>query len=146
MYTAVYAPNRLTIIDTYDDTTFARDLLAQAIVEGRLDKGSEEYSLTSISEALAIGKKLSVGSSTSEFYYIQGTITSIDNTTYGNLYIKDEAGNIMYIYGLYDQYGNKYNAMTNKPVVGDTITVVSVIYRYSNSTIELKSAVLVEIS
>ena len=35
-YTAVYAPNGLTIVEYLDDTTFARDLLAQAIIEGRV--------------------------------------------------------------------------------------------------------------
>ena len=35
-YTALYAPNRLTIIEFYDDTTYARDLLADAIEAGRL--------------------------------------------------------------------------------------------------------------
>lgn len=30
-YTALYAPNGLTIVEYYDDTTFARDLLAKAI-------------------------------------------------------------------------------------------------------------------
>ena len=36
-YTALYAPNALTIVDYYDDVTYARDLLAKAIKEGRLD-------------------------------------------------------------------------------------------------------------
>jgi 2',3'-cyclic-nucleotide 2'-phosphodiesterase (5'-nucleotidase family) len=35
-YTALYGPNRLTVIDYYDDTTYARDLLADAIAAGRL--------------------------------------------------------------------------------------------------------------
>ena len=33
-YTAAYAPNRLTVIDTYDQTTFARDLIAEYIKDG----------------------------------------------------------------------------------------------------------------
>lgn len=35
-YTALYSYNGLTIVEYLDDTTFARDLLAQAIVEGRV--------------------------------------------------------------------------------------------------------------
>ena len=35
-YTAQYAPNRLTIVEYFDNTTYARDLLADAIKEGRL--------------------------------------------------------------------------------------------------------------
>ena len=33
-YPAAYAPNRLTVIDTYDQTTFARDLIAEYIKDG----------------------------------------------------------------------------------------------------------------
>jgi 2',3'-cyclic-nucleotide 2'-phosphodiesterase/3'-nucleotidase len=36
-YTATYSPNGLTIVDTYDETTYARDLLAKAIMDGRLN-------------------------------------------------------------------------------------------------------------
>ncbi len=35
-YTALYAPNGLTIVDYYDDSTYARDLVAEAIKDGRL--------------------------------------------------------------------------------------------------------------
>ena len=38
-YTAFYAPNKLTIIDYYDDNVFARDLLANEIKNGRFDLG-----------------------------------------------------------------------------------------------------------
>ena len=36
MYTAVYAPNGLTIVDYYDEGVYARDLLAEEIRSGRL--------------------------------------------------------------------------------------------------------------
>ena len=35
MYTAVYAPNGLTVVEYYEDGVYARDLLAEAIMEGR---------------------------------------------------------------------------------------------------------------
>ena len=143
-YTAFYAPNKLTIVEYYDETTYARDLLAEAIKAGRLEVKHDAYTLTSIPDALSIGKKLNTGSSTADSYYIKGTISSVVNTTYGNLYIKDEQGNEIYIYGLYDSNGNRYDKMTNQPKVGDTIVVYSVIYRYSSSTIELKNATIIE--
>lgn len=37
-YCSSYAPNRLTVIDTYDQTTFARDLIAQYIKDGNWSK------------------------------------------------------------------------------------------------------------
>ena len=35
-YTAYYSPNGLTIVAQYDDTTFARDLLAEYIKAGNM--------------------------------------------------------------------------------------------------------------
>ena len=147
MYTAVYSSNGLTIVDYYDDGVYARDLLADAIVEGRLQSGGifdDNYTLTSIPDALSIGKRLSSGSGTTEYYYVKGTVSLVENTTYGNLYIVDEKGNEIYIYGLYDAYGNRYDAMTYKPQVGDSIVVYSIIYKYG-TTVELKNANIVEI-
>ncbi len=36
-YSADYAYNNMTVIDTYSDTIFARDLIAEYIAEGGLD-------------------------------------------------------------------------------------------------------------
>lgn len=145
-YTALYAPNRLTVVDYYDETTYARDLLADAIREGRLNANNGSYTLTPIKDALSIGQSLSVGQSTTQRHYIRGTVKSIDNTNYGNLYLVDESGNQLYIYGLYDTDGNRFGAMANKPKVGDSIVVTGAIFRYSASVIELKNATLIEMA
>ena len=143
-YTAFYSSNGLTIVEYFDDSTFARDLMAKAIGEGRLELGKENYELTPISEVLSIGNALAVGKSTTENYYVKGKIKSIENDNYGNLYVVDEAGNELFVYGLYDQSGNKYGSMADKPVVGDTIVISSVIYRYNAETVEFKNAVLID--
>ncbi|MBQ0097251.1 MAG: BACON domain-containing protein, partial [Bacteroidales bacterium] len=39
------------------------------------------------------------------WYRLTGTITNIEKADYGNLYIKDEAGNEVYVYGVYPGYG-----------------------------------------
>lgn len=143
-YTALYAPNGLTAVEYFDETTFARDLMAEAIREGKLQTGSENYTLTSIADILAIGNGLGIGQSTTERYYVKGTIKSIDNTNYGNLYLVDENGNELFVYGLYDTSGNKYGSMAEKPQVGDTIVAMSVIYRYTDAVVELKNATLIE--
>ena len=159
-YTAYYSSNKLTVVDFYDEGVYARDLLANEIKNGRFDTSSgsgngngsgsgsgstDTMTLTSIPDALAIGKALSTGSQTSEEYYIKGTISRISNTTYGNLYIKDENGNELYIYGLYDQSGNRYGNMSSKPQVGDTIIICGPIYKYSSSTIEIKNGTLISV-
>ena len=146
-YTAVYAYNGLTIVDYYDETTFARDLIAEAIKAGDFEVKQEDYSLTSIPDAISIGNKLGSNKATTEYYYIRGTIKSIQNPTYGNLYLVDENGNEIYVYGLYDSKGVRYDSMNIKPGAGDTITICSTIYKYDNGsiTIELKNATLIEI-
>ena len=146
-YTALYAANRLTIIDYYDSTTFARDLFAEKVKAGEFEVKHEGYTLTSIADALRIGQSLGNNVATAESYYIKGTITSVDNATYGNVYIVDESGDVIYVYGLYDIFGNRYNSMSDKPVVGDEVVLYSVVYKfvYGNTvTIELKNAVVIE--
>ncbi len=98
---------------------------------------------TPITEAVAIGDKLAHNTSTEEKYLIKGTVTEVKNTTYGNLYIVDEAGNSIYVYGMYDEAGNRYDAMTDKPEAGDTVTVLSIISNYNGA--QLKNAVLKEL-
>lgn len=96
--------------------------------------------MTSIPDALAVGRTLAVGASTSEIYYVKGEIISIENTTTGILTIKDEKGNQLYIYRTYDKTGSiKYGAMTNPPKVGATVVLCGKIMNYSG-TIEMKDA------
>ncbi len=74
-------------------------------------------------------------------YMIEGKITSIVNTTYGNMYIEDANGNQAYIYGLL-QNGTSYGQMAVKPEVGDTIKVSGYGTVY-NSNPQMKNAELV---
>ena len=98
---------------------------------------------TTLAEALAIGNALASGETTSESYYISGTVTKIESTTWGNLYIEDEKGNQIYVYGVYDETGTlRYDAMDTPPKVGDTVTLFGPIMNYS-SKIEIKNARLV---
>ena len=61
----------------------------------------------------------------------------------------DENGNEIYVYGLYDASGTRYDSMSVKPKIGDEIILYSTIYKYSNgstTTIELKNATLLQIN
>lgn len=145
-YTAYYKYNGLTIVDFYDESTYARDLFAEKVREGAFALNHDSHREISVSEALALGDKLSSNKATAEMYHIKGTVTAIANSTYGNLYIEDEKGDKIYVYGIYDENGNSYSQMANKPNVGDEITLCSVVYKfdyYGSVTIELKSAVVV---
>lgn len=62
------------------------------------------------------------------YYRLTGTITNIEKADYGNLYIKDEAGNEVYVYGVYPGYGaqgdNRKNFLATAGIeVGDVLTV-----------------------
>ena len=166
-YTAYYAYNGLTIVDWYDEGVYARDLLAEEIKSGRFDtstgsgnnggsndngsggnSGTDNYTLTSIADILSIGATLAAGEQTIEKYYVKGTITSVASTKYGNITLMDENGNEIYVYGLYDQLGNRYDSMSTKPVSGDTIIVYAPILNYKGSNytkLELLDAILIQI-
>ena len=65
---------------------------------------------------------------------ITGTITEVQNTTYGNVVIADAEGNSILVYGLYNANGTvRYDAMTKAPAVGDTITVLGIVGKYNDA-------------
>ena len=54
------------------------------------------------------------------------------------------------MYGLYDEEGNRYDAMTDKPHAGDEVVLFAQIMHYVNPNtgeekIELKDAILIEV-
>ena len=95
-----------------------------------------------IPEATELGLAQGTGSYTTDKYFVSGKITKITQENFGNMSIEDEAGNSIFIYGTFDPSGNQYGNMTsNKPVVGDTITVYGVVGNY-NGTAQLLDAVI----
>lgn len=112
---------------------------------------SKEYSITvkkietiSIEQANKIGNTMAHNTYTEELYYIVGTVESVVNSTYGNLYITDNAGFNIYIYGLYDETGNvRYDNMNPQPLKNDTIKVLSTVGKYNND-VQLKNAKVIE--
>ena len=87
-----------------------------------------------ISQALTLGKCFAKEKYTTNKFYITGVITEVTNTTYGNVYIKDESGAKILVYGIYSSDGSiRYDAMSYKPVAGDEITVYGVIGYYTEA-------------
>ena len=86
----------------------------------------------------------------SKTYQVTGTVTSITNTSYGNLYINDGTSDTdLYIYGLFNANGQYPSAATGGwssfgISVGDEITVVGAKVVYSG-TVEFKDATLVSV-
>ncbi len=97
-----------------------------------------------IEELNNYGQSLVDNQTTIEWFYTVGTIESIASTTYGNLYLKDDAGNSIYLYGLYDHRGNRYDSLENPPQAGDKIYVYGALKKYVKNgevTIELVNSV-----
>ena len=64
-----------------------------------------------------------------KYYVLTGTIDEIVNDKYGNVYITDETGERVYLYGVYGDWSgaNKQNFLANNGiVVGSKITVVTI--------------------
>ena len=72
-------------------------------------------------------------------YQVTGTVTSIKNTTYGNLYLNDGTGEV-YIYGMLDRDGNTKNFSSLGISVGDIVTVQGSKTTYAGTTIEIVNA------
>ena len=75
---------------------------------------------------------MNVNEVTAVEYYVQGKIIDTPNATWGNMTIQDENGNTLWIYGVYDETGNRYDAMSNPPKQGDTVILRGVVMHYYN--------------
>ncbi|MBR1974952.1 MAG: hypothetical protein IKA20_03785 [Clostridia bacterium] len=131
--TTVKVTATLAIGETKDTKEFTLTLKPAIVVP-------EAGSTLTISEAVALGEKFEKDTYTEGRYYVTGVVSNVANTTYGNLYIKDADGNELYVYGLADEDGNRYDAMATKPVVGDTITVYGSIGKYNSA--QMKNATM----
>ena len=105
-------------------------------------QGPVADTLITLEEAKTLGLAQEHNTYTADKYYVEGIITEVYNTSYGNMYIKNDAGTIFTIYGLYSD-GTRYDAMTSKPVAGDKIKVYGAVGQYSG-TAQIKNGDLVE--
>ena len=108
------------------------------------DLNWEIKDIISIAEAIEIGSEKAHNTYTTEKYYVEGIITSITDTGFGNLYIIDADGNEILVYGTYSADGEtRYDALEVKPVVGDKILVYGKLGTY-NSNQQFKNAWLIK--
>ena len=146
-YTALYKYNHATEIARYDETTFTRDMIASYIMDGGMTVSKDNVTYTSIPKIYEIGNALSDNQESVEKYYVKGTVVSIEDDFYGNLTIRDANGNTLYVYGVWDQLGNRYGFMpvSAQPKVGDEVVFYSVVKKFvyaGSSKIELFNATL----
>ena len=96
--------------------------------------------ITTIADAIAIGGAKDHNTYTDEKYIIAGIVKEVYNTTYGNMYIVDELGNVFTVYGSYSADGaDRYDVMANAPVAGDYVVLVGALGQY-NGTAQMKNA------
>lgn len=139
-YTANYRYNGIIEVKRLDHTTYARDILKKFIEAGGWS--SQHHMKVSVIEAKQIGSKLKEYEESKDYYYITGSVTQIENEKYGNFYLKDEFGDIIYIYRSFDETGKiLFGDLNHQPKVGNTITIKGKIKKYvdqnGNYTIEM---------
>ena len=98
-------------------------------------KGSPQMVSGTVEEVIDIVDQVSIADflkkpdDKTQFYMVSGVISEIANDTYGNLYLKDDAGNSVYVYGCYPGWGATGDArkglIAAKGIkVGDILTVI----------------------
>ena len=132
------------IIGQYNGTPQVKNgWIQEKAEEPEVPADPEADSVLTIEEAIALALSKEHNVYTEGKYYVTGVITEVYNTTYGNMRIMDEAGNILTIYGTYDATGdNRYDAMEVQPVAGDTVTIYGIIGQY-NGTPQVKNGWIV---
>ena len=98
-------------------------------------KGTPQVGSGKLEEICASAEPISLADfnaaedSNDKFYVLTGKITEIANDKYGNVYIEDETGEKVYLYGVYGDWtgeNKQYFIKDNGIAVGDTITVVTI--------------------
>ena len=78
------------------------------------------------------------------WYILEGEVVSIENTTYGRLYIKDASGEMAYIYGVRTAAGETQKFSTLEVETGDVLKVFGPHTIYGeNKVVEMKDAVYI---
>ena len=101
-------------------------------------------SVLTIKEALEYGATFAHDTYSDNKYYVVATVKKVYNAEYGNMYLVDEEGNEITVYGSYNADGSKkYKEMESKPVDGDTVKIYGKIGTYNN-TVQFKNAWIIE--
>ncbi len=80
---------------------------------------------------------------TNTTYELTGTVTSISNATYGNLYIEEDGASV-FVYGVLDEKGQKKNFASLNIAVGDLLTIQGK-YKVYNDAAEIENAQFIKV-
>ena len=111
---------------------------------GGEDNPPAEIETITVSKAVEMGSSMTHNTTTDVKYYVSGVVTEVTNTQYGNMYIKDESGASILVYGTYSADGEtRFDSLSVQPEVGDTVKLLTVVGNYNGA--QLKNAWLLEI-
>ena len=111
---------------------------------GGEDNPPAEIETITVSQAVEMGSSMTHNTTTDVKYYVSGVVTEITNTQYGNMYIKDESGASILVYGTYSADGEtRFDSLSVQPEVGDTVKLLTVVGNYNGA--QLKNAWILEI-
>ena len=130
-----FKPENINVAGGQYPLTFMTAETANALTPSQKPENNDPAanSTLTIAQALELANSKANSVYTEGKYYVTGTVKEIKNDTYGNLYITDGT-NELYVYGTYDADGtNRFDAMSTKPAVGDTITVYGTLGKYNNA-------------
>ena len=104
---------------------------------------AQQYETITIAEALTMCEQY-VATPSTDRYYIIATVKSVDNTSYGQLTITDETGEIM-VYGTNSADGSlKYDQAGIELKAGDIILIYGTLQNYKGNTKEVQNAWLID--
>ena len=104
---------------------------------------AQQYETITIAEALTMCEQY-VATPSTDRYYIIATVKSVDNTSYGQLTITDETGEIM-VYGTNSADGTlKYDKAGITLNTGDMILIYGTLQNYKGNTKEAQNAWLID--
>ena len=127
------------IIGKYEDTAEMKNAQLMSFIPG--DVVIPDPLAITIAEANTIASSYKNNQySDPQEYIIEGVVESVSNLQFGNLTITDGEESL-YIYGIY-QGETRYDALSEKPNEGDTVTLRGVIGKY-DGTVQMKDAQLV---
>lgn len=154
MYGNIYVQDYTGSVYVYGTTNYS-DYPVKAgdvvnIVGPRAEhKGSPQMKDGTIDELCASAEPISLADfnaaadDNDKYYLLTGKITEIANDKFGNVYIEDETGAKVYLYGVYGDWtgaNKQYFIKDNGIAVGDEITVVTIKTSY-NGAAQGKNAV-----
>ena len=113
-----------------------------ATLDGLCELCGGTYETITVTEAMAICGD-TPNEPTEERYYIVATVKTVSNVAYGEMYIQDDQGGELYVYGTYTHDGvDRLSVLESQPQRGDTVVLHCTLQNY-NGTKQVKNARLV---